>query len=171
MVKKMVVLSTLLVLACLAFGDFTFQFGWNTPGFFGPNPIVVQPSNPSPSGGIRLGIATTDNNGNGVLVTQVLQGYPAYGQIYPGDVIVSAQVIQGQVMVYNNYVSGPGFYGYPTSPSGTWIYSSSQLQSVILSAPWSSSLILWLYRYGNPMMLVIQLVNAYSPPIFMMVNP
>jgi len=180
--KKTIVYLSLFILATALFAGWSIEFGFgpivvtpNTqpvyPGYPYPYPYPYPTPTPTPAGGIRLGISSVDNNGNGVLVTQVLQGYPAYGQLFPGDIIRSVQIIQGQVMVYNNYVQAYNFYGYPQTPSGTWVYSSSQLQSMILSAPWNSSIILWIQRYGSPMMLVIQLVNANSPPIFYSINP
>ena len=107
MSKKTIVYLSLLILATALFAGWSIEFGFgpivvtpNTqpvyPGYPYPYPYPYPTPTPTPAGGIRVGISSVDNNGNGVLVTQVLQGYPAYGQLFPGDIIRSVQIIQGR---------------------------------------------------------------------------
>ncbi|HPE69301.1 MAG TPA: hypothetical protein P5560_07425 [Thermotogota bacterium] len=129
---------------------------------------------------LRLGIRAQDTY-NGVMITEVMPGYPAYGYLQPGDIVVAAQI-------YPNYYPNP----IPMGPGGggvvlmgpmnqqiviqnyAWnansIYSMYQLQNIILNAPVNSTLVIWVRRWGVVYSFVIQLMDNWNQGVVMMMQ-
>jgi len=126
------------------------------------------------SNGLRLGIAAVDNYGGGAMITDVYYGYPAYGQIYQGDVITHVGYYSGNVVMFNGYCTMGNVKVYVNRPQGQRVYGSQHLQSLILGAPYNTVVTLWINRGGYTLMLVIQLRNPNSgneQVMMMMVKP
>jgi len=126
--------------------------------------------------GLRLGISAVDNYGGGARIVDVFYGYPAYGQLYPGDVITHVGYYRGSghVMMYNNYCTFGNITIHVNNPQGTWVCGSGHLQSLIFGAPYSGLVTLWVNRNGYRFMLVIQLRDSGyggTQPIVCSVGP
>ncbi|HPE69566.1 MAG TPA: hypothetical protein P5560_05510 [Thermotogota bacterium] len=127
---------------------------------------------------MRLGIVT-QNTYSGVSILNVIPGYPAYGNLQVGDVVVAAHVFpntspQPIAMGYGDMricAVGPGNQ-QTNLQSYSWynsrIYSAAHLQSVIFGAPYHSTLVIWVWRWGTMYQFVIQLLDSGGPgQIFM----
>lgn len=114
--------------------------------------------------GLRLGISATDNYGGGARVVEVFSGYPAYGQLYPGDVITHVKYYNGggHVMMSNGCCTFGNITIRVNCPQGSWVQGSTHLQSLIYGAPYNGVVTLWVNRNGYHFMLVIQLRNSGS---------
>ena len=119
---------------------------------------------------VRLGVQLQNFNGyvngqylNGVRVTQTAMGYPAYGYLYPGDIITEAIMLpnsqiwgnpnmpnQGALISFNPYYSlnqqlgQLAQFNYQYNYSQTFNYTT--MLNFINSAPYFSNIILRLYR-------------------------
>lgn len=111
--------------------------------------------------GLRLGISAVDNYGGGARIVDVFYGYPAYGQLCPGDVITHVGYYRGSgpVIMCSNYCTFGNITIHVNNPQGTWVSGSGHLQSLIFGAPYSGLVTLWVNRNGYRFMLVIQLRN------------
>jgi hypothetical protein len=121
---------------------------------------------------VRLGVQLQNFNGyvngqylNGVRVTQTAMGYPAYGYLYPGDIITEAIMLpnsqiwgnpnnpnpnQGALISFNPYYSLNQQLGqlaqFNYQYNYTQTYNYTTVLNFINSAPYFSNIILRLFR-------------------------
>ena len=123
---------------------------------------------------LRLGISA-QNTYNGVMVTDVFNGYPAAGILRTGDIVQYAKVVynsqpvvmgsdlvvmgMNQKVIVNLSTAGRSY--------GQYINSSSQLQSLVLGAPRNSTVVLTVNRNGYYRTYAIGLFNNGSVRTFM----
>lgn len=120
--------------------------------------------------GLRLGISAIDHP-YGAQVVEVYYGYPAYGYLMPGDLVTNVGYYYGNVAIFQGYATMGNTRIYAYNPSGTKVYGSQHLQSMILGAPYNCSVAFWILRNGNNRLMVIQLLNPNggNTPVPMMV--
>jgi hypothetical protein len=120
--------------------------------------------------GLRLGISAIDHP-YGAQVVETYYGYPAYGYFLPGDIVTSVGYYYGNVTVFQGYAMMGQTRITPVNPAGTKVYGSQHLQSLIMGAPYNSTVAFWILRNGYYRLMVIQLLNpnGVNNPIPMMV--
>src|SRR6056297_3793526 len=146
---------------------------------------------------VRLGVQLQNFNGyvngqylQGVRVTQTAMGYPAYGYIYPGDIITEAIMLpnsqiwgnpnnpnQGALISFNPYYSlnqqlgQLGQFNYQYNYSQTYNYTT--VLNFINSAPYFSNIILRLYRpqWNSWTLISVVLDSAGQGSIWAMPQP
>ncbi len=146
---------------------------------------------------VRLGVQLQNFNGyvngqylQGVRVTQTAMGYPAYGYIYPGDIITEAIMLpnsqiwgnpnnpnQGALISFNPYYSlnqqlmQLGQFNYQYNYTQTYNYTS--MLNFINSAPYFSNIILRLYRpqWNSWTLISVVLDSAGQGSIWAMPQP
>jgi S1-C subfamily serine protease len=123
---------------------------------------------------LRLGIQA-ENTYNGVMISGIFSGYPAASFLRVGDIVRYAQVVYNSqpVVMGNDLVvmsmSQKVIVNLSNTNSyGQYINSSTQLQSIILSAPYNSTVVLTLLRNGYSVTYAIGLLNNSSNPVIMM---
>jgi len=146
---------------------------------------------------VRLGIQLQNFNGyvngqymSGVRVTQTAMGYPAYGYIYPGDIITEAIMLpnsqiwgnqynpnQGALISFNPYYTlnqqlmQLGQFNYQYNYTQTYNYTS--MLNFINSAPYLSNIILRVYRpqWNSWTLISVVLDSAGQGSIWAMPQP
>jgi len=121
---------------------------------------------------LRLGVGAK-NTYDGVVITDVFYGYPAYGILKPGDIVKYARLVkQSKPVVCDNGVKVLGMHGnfsihitVDHNPARN-IYDSGQFQNLVLSAPVNSTLILTVERYGRHKTYTINLLNDGTVKVF-----
>lgn len=121
--------------------------------------MVILVSGLTMAAGLRLGIGIYDNYPSGARIAEVFQGYPAYGYLFPGDLIMSIGYYYGNVAIYYGYATMGNARVSTANPSGTTIYNASQCQSMIMNAPYNCTVAIWVNRNGNYQLIIIQLLD------------
>ncbi len=136
---------------------------------------------------VRLGVQLQNYNGyingqylTGVSVTQTAMGYPAYGYLYPGDIITEAIMLpnsqiwgyqynpnQGALISFNPYYSLNQQLGqlaqFNYQYHYTQTYNYTTMLNFINSAPYLSNIILRLYRpQWNSWTLISVVLDSYG---------
>jgi len=146
---------------------------------------------------VRLGVQLQNFNGyingqylNGVRVTQTAMGYPAYGYLYPGDIITEAIMLpnsqiwgnqfnpnQGALISFNPYYSLNQQLGqlaqFNYQYNYTQTYNYTTMLNFINSAPYFSNIILRLYRpqWNSWTLISVVLDSAGQGSIWAMPQP
>jgi len=122
---------------------------------------------------LRLGIGAQTTY-DGVMITDVFYGYPAYGNLQTGDQVVYARVIrQSKPVVCGNGVVVMGTHGNNININisinnnvNQNIFDAEQFQRIVLSSPADSTLILTVRRYGRLKTYAINLLNDGTVKVF-----
>lgn len=126
---------------------------------FGQQAVYGQPT---------LGIHIEDHP-FGVIVTNVLSGYPAFGKIQIGDILTHIQFLPqgpvsslgfGMVSIGTNAVS-------VNVPSGTPIQNTLQLQTMLASMPPGQAIAIWMRRGGVYRLFVALNLGTLFPAAYL----
>lgn len=117
-----------------------------------------------PNPQLRLGIGVSDNGGNGVRVSQVFYGYPAYGNLQVGDIITYVDYVNsGPVLLGKSGLAKIGNLQVKANrPRGWKIWNTGQLQQIILGSPWNTVVVIWVERYGWNFCFIVRLLDPNS---------
>ncbi len=112
----------------------------------------TQPVPTQPMIGIHV-----ENHPQGVVVTNVLSGYPAHGRIQPGDVLTHFGFYPpGPVQFFGgNHVTIGNTTVSISPPTGNVIQSVSHVQNIMANRPAGYSIALWVRRMGIYRLFVI----------------